>query len=423
MHRDLRIMTMITASFYGALGAGGAFIGLFLEELGASYFQISLVLALFIVTTIGASALYGRLADRLGARRAWLAAGLLLQSLAYVMIARAHTLEQAASARVVEGIGAALYAAISLSIVGELLKSSPVKGRQMGVYRGIGSVAYAVGALVGGLVADRAGISASLLLGGASYAVGALLTLRLHAGPRPRFTSPHAAVVEGAAPQAAPAPRTALPRAFLAGVVLVMAAIAASSSMFPLYLNALGRSRATIGSLWSLTAVLEFPAMYFTGILSDTVGRAPLLAAGAVAMALVQFLYIGAARFSVSVILGQFVRSFGYASFTSNAMTYTADMSGEADRAANSGLFILTQNAGQLGGLLLGGAIAQAAGFGALFGFCAVLAVCAALSFLVLSRTQQSEPVMRTATAQRKAPKERQGRKERQQRQDKPLQK
>ncbi len=381
-------MTAITASFYCALGAGGAFIGLYLEGLGATYFQISLVLALFIVTSIVASAVYGRFADRLGARRAWLAGGLGLQAVAYVLIAGSSTVGQVAGARIIEGIGAAIFATISLAIVGDLLSDGSSRGRLMGVYRGIGSIAYAAGALVSGFVADRAGLSASLMIGGASLAVGAALASRLQPGarPRPRFTNPLEVVVESASPQSTADKRTSLPPMFLAGVVLIMAAIAASSSMLPLYLNALGKSRAQIGGIWSLGAVLEFPSMYFTGILSDSVGRAPLLAAGAVAMALVQFFYIGAARVSIAVIFGQMLRAFGFASFTSNAMTYTADLSGEADRAANSGLFNLTQNSGQLAGLLLGGALAQSFGFATLFAFCAVLAICAALAFFSLGR-------------------------------------
>ncbi len=389
MSYNLRVMTAVTATFYCAFGGGGAFIGLFLKGLGASYMQVSLVLTLFISTTIVASAVYGRYADRLGARRAWLAVGLLLLAIAYVLIARSQTLAQAAGARVVEGIGAAIYATISLSIVGDLLSGSPERGRQMGVYRGIGSVAYAVGALIGGRLADRSGIAASLIFAAISVGSGALLAARLHPGPRPRptLTSALEAVVESTSPRSTAAARTTLPRIFLVGVILVMAALSASSSMFPLYLNSLGRSRTAIGSLGALTAVLEFPAMYFTGILSDAIGRAPLLAAGAGAIALVQIFYIGAARVSFSVVLGQITRSFGYASFTANAMSYTADLSGENDRAANSGLFTLMQNVGQLAGMLLGGVLAQLLGFGALFAFCAVTALCAALAFYALSRS------------------------------------
>ncbi len=388
MTRNLRIMTAVTAAFYGGLGAGGSFIGLFLEGLGANYFQVSLILTLFITTTIVTSAVVSRYADRLGARRAWLAAGMALQALGYVLVSFSGTLGQAAGARIVEGMGAAIYSAISLSIVGELLSNSPKRGRQMGVYRGMGSIAYAVAALGSGVLADRAGISASILVAGALSAVGALLALALERGPHPRpiLTTPLQAVVQGNDLRTGQASRTALPRIFLVGVLLIMAALAASSAMFPLYLNSLGRSRTAIGSLWSLTAVLEFPAMLLTGMISDAVGRAPLLAAGAVAIAFVQLFYIGAARFSFSVILGQITRSFGFASFTANAMSFTADLSSDADRAANSGLFTLTQNTGQLLGLLVGGALAQLLGFAALFAACALAASGAALAFFVLSR-------------------------------------
>jgi MFS family permease len=319
---------------------------------------------------------------------------MVLQALGYLLVALSQTVSQAAGARIVEGIGAAIYTTISLSIVGELLSASPTRGRQMGVYRGMGSIGYAVAALASGVLADRAGIQASLLAAAALSAVGAAFALALQRGPHPRpiLTTPLQAVVSSGNPQDAATTRSALPRLFLVGVLLLMAALAASSSMFPLYLNALGRSRTAIGSLWSLTAILEFPAMLFTGILSDTVGRAPLLAAGAVAIALVQLFYIGGARFSFSVVLGQITRSFGFASFTANAMSYTADLSSDTNRAASSGLFTLTQNTGQLVGLLLGGVLAQWFGFGALFGACALASGGAALAFFRLHHLRQRGP-------------------------------
>lgn len=389
----LRRITAVNALFYVGLGCATPFIGLYLERLGATYAQISLILTFWIGTTIVANTLYARYSLRLGSRRAWLAAGLGIQALGYGLLAVAARLPEgapvlgwAAGARMIEAVGGAIWATVSLAIVGEILKGSPAMGRTMGMYRGIGSVAFAAGALLGGWLANRFALEATLVAGMVFYAAAGSLALMLPRGPRPRprIQSPVEAAADARA-AALPA-RSTLPWRFLAGVVLVMAAISASSSMAPLYLDSLGRSRLAIGGLWSLTAALELPAMWLTGMLSDSVGRAPLLALGGAAIALVQVLYAGAARWGWMVLAAQVTRALGYASYTANSMTYTAELSTESDRSANSGVYNVAQYIGQLAGLLLGGTLAQALGFAPLFGLCAALSMGGALAFLSLRR-------------------------------------
>ena len=61
-------------------------------------------------------------------------------------------------------------------------------------------------------------------------------------------------------------------------------------------------------------------------------------------------------------------------------------------RGSNSGLFYATSSAGQLAGTLLGGTMAQAFGFTALYLTCAVLATCAGICFLALRRSGETPP-------------------------------
>ena len=79
---------------------------------------------------------------------------------------------------------------------------------------------------------------------------------------------------------------------FLVGVALWTAAHLASTTMWPNYMASFGYSKTTISSLWSLAALVEMPAMYITGALSDTMGRAIMLAAGGFSIALVQIGYM-----------------------------------------------------------------------------------------------------------------------------------
>ncbi|MFZ1769500.1 MAG: MFS transporter, partial [Caldilinea sp.] len=160
----------------------------------------------------------------------------------------------------------------------------------------------------------------------------------------------------------------------------------ASTSMWPNYMAANGYSKTTISSLWSLAALIEMPAMIISGALSDLTGRAVVLAAGGFGIALVQLGYMLLVA-SIPALIGvQVLRGFGYGSYTSASMTFAAEMGGKAQRGSNSGLFYTAASAGQLAGSLMGGILAQAAGFNALYLVCAGLAVSSAICFLLLRR-------------------------------------
>jgi MFS family permease len=196
-------------------------------------------------------------------------------------------------------------------------------------------------------------------------------------------------------PVVAPAPALAadgrrralgLPVLFLAGVALWTMAHVASTSMWPNYMAANGYSKTTISSLWSLAALIEMPAMIISGALSDFTGRAVVLAAGGFGIALVQLGYMLLVA-SIPALIGvQVLRGFGFGSYTSASMTFTAERGGQAQRGSNSGLFYTAASAGQLAGSLMGGILAQAAGFNALYLACAGLAVGSAICFLLLRR-------------------------------------
>ena len=164
----------------------------------------------------------------------------------------------------------------------------------------------------------------------------------------------------------------------------------ASSTMWPNYMASLGYSKTAIGSLWSLAAFFEMPAMVVLGGLSDVMGRTIMLVAGGFSIALVQVGYILFAQ-SLPILLGiQVVRGLGLGSYTSAAMTYAAEHGTQENRGGNSGLFFATSSAGQLAGTLLGGTMAQAFGFTALYLTCAALATIAGICFLAMRRTGES---------------------------------
>jgi MFS family permease len=258
----------------------------------------------------------------------------------------------------------------------------------MGLLRGSASLVWALGAFAGGRIADAFSLQAAFLICGGMFAASALIALLLRE-TRPEVNPEGTAARQPvASPTPGPArPPVRLPVLFLAGVVLWGAADMASSTMWPNYLGSLGYSKTTISSLFSLAAFVEMPAMVLFGTLSDLVGRTLMLAAGGFVFALVQAAYILFVH-NLPLLLGiQVVRGFGFGSYTSAAMAYTAEQGGHADRGSNSGMFNAMSAAGQLTGTMLGGTIAQAFGFTTLYALCAVFAACAGACFLALRHT------------------------------------
>lgn len=117
----------------------------------------------------------GALADRLGRKRIFLA-GLVLFALASLGCMIAPTLVWLITARVVQGVGAALLVPASLAILGADFDGE-ARDRAIGTWAGAGAIAGAIGPVLGGWLVDHVGwrsIFALIVpLAIAAFAVGA----------------------------------------------------------------------------------------------------------------------------------------------------------------------------------------------------------------------------------------------------------
>ncbi len=156
--------------------------------------------------------------------------------------------------------------------------------------------------------------------------------------------------------------------------------------MWPNYMAALGYAKTAISSLWGLAGLVEAPAMLLTGRLSDTLGRAILLAAGGIGAGLVMLGYLLLAGTMATLLVVQVGRGIAFGSYTANAMTFAVEFGGEDTRGANSGLLNTASSAGQLVGLYLGGTIVQLWGFQFMWMAFAITAALSAVCFLALRR-------------------------------------
>jgi MFS family permease len=401
---NIRLLTIISALCFVATGISSILTSLYLQSLGASFSQISFIQASVVITMLAASYAWGRFSDRLGQRKPILVSGLTILAVAYFVLSQAPTSYWAWGARVFEGIGSAAYATLSLAMMGDLLEQEKQRGRRIGIWRGLGSLSFAIGTIGGGWLADQTSMATSLLLCVGLYSAAMVCALALReVKPQPDTEILPAPATNRPLAMTAPASnlpvsKAMLPALFLAGVFFWISAHSASASMWPNYMASFGYSSTASGFLWGMAAVIEMFVMYFAGTLSDRWGRPPLLVAGALGISLTNLGYLTLAQFLPALLGVQLMRGIGFGSYTTAAMTFAAEHGDQRTRGRKSGVYNTISSAGGLAGTFVAGNLVQFLGFGPLYGTCATLALVSALCFLLLRR-QSAAPLVSSSTA------------------------
>lgn len=385
---NLLLLTGIIGLVFLSIGFSSPLITLYLQELGASYQQIALILTSFAATALLSNYAWGWVTDRIGRRKPILIAGLLGLGVAYWNLSRVPDANIAWGVRVLEGMATAAYTTPSLALMGDLLANTGQRGRRMGYYRGSASMMFAVGAFFGGSIADSFSIRTVLLVCSGIYLLAALCTLLVReVAPVKQSAAP---AQQGTSASAA-APERNLPVLFLLGAMLWTAAHGAGASMWPNYMASLGYAKTEITRLWGLAALVEFPSMAVAGMASDVIGRAPLLFAGGAFATVVHIGYVTLAGLLPALLAIQVFRGFAFGSFTTTGMTFASEWGSQQRRGRNSGIYNTANGLGGLLGTLLGGTIVQIFGFASLYTVCALFAGGSAIAFLLLRRQQRRE--------------------------------
>ena len=115
----------------------------------------------------------GALSDRYGRKRL-ITAGMTLQAAALAVIALADTFPGWAAGTVLLGAGTAMVYPTLLAAIGDVAEPA-WRGRAVGIYRLWRDLGYAFGAVIGGVVADLAGLHAAVWAAAALSAIAGLI--------------------------------------------------------------------------------------------------------------------------------------------------------------------------------------------------------------------------------------------------------
>jgi len=406
-------LTLITVLLFMARGMTGPLSSLYWRSLGASYLVIGLLGTVTSVTTIGASALWGRASDRRG-RRGFLVGGLAALAAGFGLVAMAPGAGALFPIYALTAAAQAAYDTASLALMGDWLEHRAHAagatrgdgGLRMGTYRGLASLGFGVMAFVSGGLADRLSLRAPFALAAGIYSVAVVLAWAVREPPAVAQSEAlsresgrdGAGAARPSAAQAsrwrvreqrtrsgrsrygeadAPRGQGGLPRLPLAP--LLVAALLWSLVTGAVYavwgnymVDELGYAPAEMTRLWALASLAEFPLMIAAGALSDRLGRLPMLTLGFVAWGLVFSGYLVAPVMPWIVVV-QLIRGFAYSAHTATTMIYAAEVRERAERGRVSGLL---GTAGALGAILgssLGGAVTEIVGFRALIGAAAAV--------------------------------------------------
>ncbi len=362
---NVTLLTLISFLVYISFGTTGPTMTIYLQELGANFSQISLILTTSGLAGLAGHYVWGRIADRLGRRKPIITVSLLAVSGSLSLLILAQSYQFVWILRIADWIMLAAYSTVSLALIGDELADEQRSGRRMGLYRGIGSFAFALGAVISGFIVNRLGFVPSYLFAAASYLLAGLCSLGLREQP--------------------PAPATAAPvatepkdhfrlgdpvtLAFLAGVILWSAAHSAQASMFPNFVAHLGLPAGSANWLWGIAALAEGLLMPGIGFLTESWGNLVLILSSGVSLALVMAGYVAARSWpALSTLIGaQPIRGWGYASFTVTSMLHVSLQGTRQTRAGNVGMYGAAMSAGNIIGLAVGGQLVEWRGFTFLF--------------------------------------------------------
>ncbi len=236
------------------------------------------------------------------------------------------------------------------------------RGRTMGVFGGVSRLGHFVGPAVGGAVALAWGIRAPFFLYLAVVAV-ALVLIALLLPPEER---PGGASVRRGSGETRAALRASVPSLLNVGTAQVMVQMlrAGRTVLVPLYgTQVLGLDVASVGLIVSVASLIDFSLFYPAGLVMDRLGRKAAIIPSFILQGAAMALLPLTGSFT-SLLLVAALGGLGNGLSTGTMMTLGSDLAPREALAEFLALWRLVGDVGFVGGPMLVGFVAQAAGLG-----------------------------------------------------------
>jgi MFS transporter, DHA1 family, multidrug resistance protein len=279
---DRRVTTVVLVVFIVMAGAGLVLpvLPLFARSFGVGYGAVGLLVSAYGLARLVFDLVAGPIVDRLG-ERVTAAAGLAVVGVGSALTGVAPAFPAAVAAWAAAGVGSALALA---ALYTRLLRVVPTQqmARTLGIFYGAFNTGFVAGGAVSGVVADRFGLAAPLLLNAAVAGFAAVLWLLLIPAGRPDRAAAAAGPEAPAAGGRGALARLLRTPGLVAVVVtnfayLWMVAVV-FDTLVPLFASdVLGMSTVAIGVVFAVALAAEFVVLYPAGSVADQRGRKPVL--------------------------------------------------------------------------------------------------------------------------------------------------
>ncbi|MCA9834466.1 MAG: MFS transporter [Thermomicrobiales bacterium] len=336
---------------------------LYAENLGASVVFIGVLASINGLTGLLVSVPMGILSDRVG-RVKILTLGLGSFSLAMFLMAIAPSPAFLIPGRFLLGIAMIGSFLIAAAHLGDIV-SSAERGLAFGLLTTSMGLGFAVGPLLGGIVADHGGLSSAYLLA-AGVGVFALVIIQgvLRRGPHGQSVGGRARVPLRESLQVGR--QWSLVAIGIGNILTAIAFGGAVATIFPLRADALGFSAAAIGSMFSFRAIASTFIRLPSGALTTVIGTRGVVL-GALVLEMMAVAGLGMTADERLLVVFLVIEGVGFGAFLASAQAYITDNTEAATRGAAIGIYSMTGGIGNTIAPILLGAIGAAMGLATVF--------------------------------------------------------
>jgi MFS transporter, PPP family, 3-phenylpropionic acid transporter len=381
-YRETALFSLLLWVYWASVVTAEGFLVPYLRENGYSAYQAGLVMSAVFLLSIPGQPLWGHVCDRVGRHRPVFVGSMVIAGAVMLLVPV-----------VINSLAAVLALVMVLSFTASsmpgnldgwiMARRARIPGIEYGVARGMGSLGYAMFAVILGSVLDRWGLHLIFpVFTGFALTSAILAMITPDSGSRwNRLYRQRTAVPEGSPSLVHLIRHNHRYRAFVVSAVILFTAFRATYTFLPVLIMDLGGGNRHIGLAHSVAAATEIPVMFLAGWIIRRV-RADRMILGSMIIFVVRMAFYPLARNPETIIALQALHGVSFGLFLAASVYYIDEIAPAGSKSlfqtlAPSMYFGL----GSVTGSAVGGAVVEALGLSALFWGAPVMMFGAAILF------------------------------------------